>query len=140
MDSPQTATINFDAQVSPDLREEQSAAYVEPPEAMHSVIAAALVDPALAAQFQQLVDEWKAGTAGLSSPRSIAGHPAYSQIIALGEPILPLIFRDLRDNGGWWYPALRTLTGVNPVPESARGHPELNDAAWLRWGRKNGYA
>ena len=140
MDSQQTATIN-DVQVSPDLREERKESYMEQPgAAWYGVIEAASVDPALAQRFQQLVWEWKSGTAGHSSPRAITGHPAYSQIIALGEPVLPLIFRDLRDNGGWWYPALRTLTGANPVPESARGHPELNTAAWLRWGRENGYA
>ena len=137
MDSPQTAAINFDAPVSEELR----TACVEPSlPAVSGAIAAALVDPELTAQFQRLVFEWKSATAGLSSPRAITEHPAYAQIIALGEPILPLIFRDLQDNGGWWYPALRTLTGANPVPADAQGQPELNDAAWLRWGQANGYA
>ena len=90
-------------------------------------------------EFLQLVAVWKSETAGLSSPRAIADHTAYQQIIAMGEPVLPLIFRDLQDNGGWWYPALRTLTGANPVPEYAKGKPLLNDAAWLRWGREYGY-
>ena len=39
--------------------------------------------------------EWKDATAGLSPPRAIAGHAAYHQIMALGPPALPLIFRDL---------------------------------------------
>ena len=137
MDSPQTATIKFDAQVSGETR----TAGIEPSlPAVYGVIEAALVDPALTTRFQRLVFEWKSATAGLSSPRAIMEHPAYPQIIALGEPILPLIFRDLQDNGGWWYPALRTLTGANPVPADAQGRPELNDAAWLRWGQANGYA
>lgn len=139
MDSPQTATIKFDAQVS--LEPRAAAAGIEPPlPAVYGAIEAALVDPALTARFQQLAFEWKSATAGLSSPRAIMEHPAYPQIIAMGEPVLPLIFQDLQDNGGWWYPALRTLTGANPVPESAKGKPELNAAAWLRWGRENGYA
>lgn len=98
------------------------------------------IDTLLNGQFLRLAAEWKSATAGLASPRAIAEHPAYRQIIALGQPALPLIFRDLQDNGGWWYPALRTLTGANPVPEYARGKPPLNDEAWLRWGRENGYA
>ena len=135
MDRPQTAAIKFDTPVS------GSPAGIEPPlPAVYGAIEAALVDPELTARFLQLVSEWKSATAGLSSPRAVTEHPAYPQIIAMGEPVLPLIFRDLQDNGGWWYPALRTLTGANPVPESASGQPELNAAAWLRWGRENGYA
>ena len=97
------------------------------------------VGQSLQERFLRLADEWKSGTAGLSSPRAIAGHPAYQKIIAMGEPALPLIFRDLKSNGGWWYPALRTLTGANPVPEQAKGEPPLNDAAWLHWGQEHGY-
>ena len=37
-------------------------------------------------QFAELVASWRAETAGLSSPRAIAGHPAYQRIIELGEP------------------------------------------------------
>ncbi len=94
----------------------------------------------LRGQFSKLVTEWRAETAGLSSPRAIAGHHAYQQIIAMGKPVIPFILQDMKDNGGWWYPALRTLTGANPVPESAKGSPPLNDEAWLQWGRDNGYA
>lgn len=92
-------------------------------------------------RFRQLTAEWQSETSDLSSPQAIAGHPAYLAIIALGRPALPLIFRELKNNsGGWWYPALRALTGANPVPESARGDRALNDAAWLRWAQENGYA
>ena len=90
-------------------------------------------------RFSELVSEWRRGTGGLSSPRAIVSHPAYQQIIQMGEPALPLIFRELRDNGGWWYPALRTLTGKNPIPEEAKGRPPLNREAWLAWGQRNGY-
>ena len=90
-------------------------------------------------QFVELVEEWQKGTGGLSSPRAIAGHPAYQQIIDMGAPAIPMILRELKEHGGWWYPALRTLTGENPVPEEAKGQPPLNKEAWLKWGRRNGY-
>ena len=96
-------------------------------------------DLTLNERFLRLVAEWRSEIAGLSSPQALAKHPAYQEIIAMGEPALPLILRDLRDNGGWWYPALRTLTGENPVSECAKGNVSLNDEAWLRWGRENGY-
>ena len=97
------------------------------------------VAPSLNERFLRLADEWKSETARLSSPRAIAEHPAYQEIIAMGKPVLPLVFRDLKSNGGWWYPALRTLTGANPVPERAEGKPPRNDDAWLHWGQENGY-
>lgn len=136
MDRPQTATINFDDPVSGEPRTTCDEPSMP---AAYGATEAALVDPALTARFLQLVSEWNDATAGLSSPRAIAGHDAYQQIIALGPQVLPLLFRDLKENGGWWYPALRALTGVNPVPESARGNLPLNDAAWLKWGQDNGY-
>ena len=90
-------------------------------------------------QFVELVEEWQRGTGGLSSPKAIAGHPAYQQIIEMGASAVPMIFQELEANGGWWYPALRALTGENPVPEEAKGRPPLNREAWLEWGRSNGY-
>ena len=90
-------------------------------------------------RFAELVEEWRRGTGGLSSPRAIASHPAYQEIIRIGKTALPLIFQELQENGGWWYPALRTLTGQNPVPEGAKGRPSLSREAWLEWGRRNGY-
>ena len=90
-------------------------------------------------RFAELVAEWRRGTGGLSSPRAIASHPAYQQIVQMGEMALPMIFQELLENGGWWYPALRALTGQNPVPEEAKGRPPLNREAWLDWGRRNGY-
>ena len=90
-------------------------------------------------RFTELVADWRRGTGGLSSPRAIVSHPAYQQIIEMGNSAIPMIFQELQENGGWWYPALRALTGVNPIPEAAKGKPPLNREAWLEWGRRNGY-
>ena len=89
--------------------------------------------------FAELVKEWRSETGGLSSPKAITGHPAYQQIIKMGKSALPVIFRELQENGGWWYPALRALTGENPVPAEAKGRPPLSRKAWLEWGQRNGY-
>ena len=90
--------------------------------------------------FLKLLSEWRKETAFHSSPRVITGHSAYQEIIDIGKSVLPLIFEDMQENGGWWYPALRAITGDNPVPKDARGNRTLNDEAWLRWGRDHGYA
>ncbi len=109
------------------------------PEKNLSMSSRTLDERKLKDSFLELVSEWRQGTGGLSSPRAITIHPAYQQIIKMGEEILPLIFEELQKNDGWWYPALRILTGENPVPKEAKGRPQLNKEAWLEWGRKNGY-
>ena len=96
------------------------------------------MDAPLDEKFRRLTMEWKEATAGLSSPRAVADHPAYRQIINLGAPALPLVLRDLMENGGWWHQALRALTGVNPVPDRDKDNLTLIEAAWIRWGRANG--
>ena len=117
--------------------------FKEPPKGNQDVLVSTIgtngTPTELQQQFAELVAAWRTGTAGLSSPRAIAGHSAYERIIDLGEPVIPLILQDMTENGGWWYPALRALTGENPVPESAKGNPPLNDEAWLQWGLDNGY-
>jgi len=66
-------------------------------------------------------------------------HPAYQRIIATGERIIPLILEELREHGGEWYWALRTITGESPVPPEASGRRRLIKEAWLDWGRERGY-
>ena len=90
-------------------------------------------------EFRRLVSQWREETAGHSSPARIASSPAYLRIISFGRPVLPLILKELEANGGHWYPALRAITGENPVHESARGKTRLMNEAWLDWGRGHKY-
>ena len=90
-------------------------------------------------KFNKLVSCWKYETAGLSSPRAISQHPCYLEIIEMDKEVLPLIFYDLENNGGWWFPALRVITGVNPVSDDARGNIALNTEQWLKWANDNQY-
>ena len=90
----------------------------------------------LAKKFARLVRQWREETAGFSSPTMIASNRAYLSMIALGRPSIPLMLKELRDNGGFWYPALRAVTDDNPVPASARGKTRLMKKAWLQWGRQ----
>jgi hypothetical protein len=46
-------------------------------------------------QFHGLDAEWDADTAVLSNANKTMGHPAMRAIIALGEPVVPLILRKL---------------------------------------------
>ena len=53
------------------------------------------------------------------------------------EVVLPLIFAELRDNGGHWYWALQTLTEEN-IGTRDDTLATVKEK-WLEWGRTHGY-
>ena len=69
----------------------------------------------------------------------MAMHPAYQEIIGMGELAVPLILAELERDPDHWFWALKAITGADPVPEHCRGHLEEMAQAWLRWGRMQGY-
>src|SRR5437667_3416720 len=89
-------------------------------------------------KFRKLADTWKRETVYLSNVAKKAMHPAYQGIIGLGEPAVPLILEDLKQDPADWFWALAAITGDNPVPESSAGRVEEMAEAWLRWGRERG--
>jgi hypothetical protein len=87
----------------------------------------------------RLLARWREQTAYLSSSTEITGHPAYEELIALGPPALPFLFRDLEQTGdGHLSKALGAITGAEPVPADARGNVRRVADAWLTWARENG--
>ena len=90
-------------------------------------------------RFLKLVKKWQDETAGYAMANRILAHPAYQEIIEMGEAVLPLILEDLRDGGGHWYRALREITGENPVPAEDRGWSKKMRRAWVEWGVTRGY-
>jgi len=90
-------------------------------------------------RFQKLASQWKKETAHQSSLAVKADHQAYQEILSLGKAVVPLILADLKDSRAMWFPALRELTGANPVPEESRGVLQEMVDAWLQWGRGQGY-
>jgi hypothetical protein len=91
------------------------------------------------ASFQQLADAWKAETAPLSSVRQKRQHPAYRQIIEMGEPAVPLILADLKRKPSHLFWALAEITHSSPV--RLAGAKDLLDVvnSWIEWGRSQGY-
>jgi len=88
-------------------------------------------------EFQKRLKEWKKDTIFVSSLSEMFMHPAYQRIMAMGKPALPLILRDLQQNSGHWFHALRYIAGE----DIAAGTHTVADAraAWLEWGYKNGH-
>ncbi len=87
----------------------------------------------------RLLARWRAETAHYSSSNRMTAHPAYQEIIALGRPALPALFRDLEQTGdGHLARALTANTGEQPVPEADQGQVRKVAEAWLRWAREKG--
>ena len=95
-------------------------------------------------RFRRLEAAWNADTCYLSDPSRIIGHPAFQEIIRMGEAVVPLMLCGLEKEPKLWVWALPLITGQNPAPPDISG-PFLKmnirkmTEAWLRWGRENGY-
>lgn len=101
--------------------------------------AVVVTDAAVEQEFRQLTAKWREEMAGYALANRVLAHPAYRQIIEMGEAVLPLILEDLREGGGHWYRALREITGENPVPEEHRARRPQMRAAWVEWGKARGH-
>ena len=89
--------------------------------------------------FQVLADWWHEATDSMSSPSKKVNHSAYQRIIDLGHSATPLILRDLRDRGGYWFYALERIEGWSPLPKDRpTGFGDVRDA-WVNWGINQGY-
>jgi hypothetical protein len=90
-------------------------------------------------RFADLVARWKRERGPYSSSARLAEHPAYQQIIGMGPEVIPLLLRELEREPDHWFRALHALTAADPVPAESRGKVREMAAAWLRWGRAQGY-
>ena len=80
----------------------------------------------------------RAETQWLSSTTEMALHPAYQGIIGMGAEALPLILTELQARSGYWYWALKAISGEDPVPPEDRGAVPRMKEAWLKWGLAKG--
>ena len=90
-------------------------------------------------KFRGLVKRWKKETAHLSSAARMASHPAYQEIIGMGQKVVPLLLAELKRKPDFWFAALRAITGENPVPPESAGKIKEMARAWIVWGRSKGY-
>jgi hypothetical protein len=66
-------------------------------------------------------------------------HPAYQEIIGMGERVVPLLLAELRREPDDWFWALHAITGANPVPAARGGSLPAMAEAWIQWGVEKGY-
>jgi hypothetical protein len=97
-------------------------------------------DAEFAARFARLAQEWEDDTKYYSRIDKIVEHPAYQQIIAMGERVVPLLIASLEmPNPAHWFIALHRITGANPVSREDAGRTVKMAAAWIAWGHEKGY-
>jgi hypothetical protein len=90
-------------------------------------------------RFRRLEAAWNAETAYLSDPMAIIEHPAFQEIIRMGQAVVPLMLRDLAERPRLWVWALPQITGANPVPPADGGKIAKMTEAWLHWAEDHGY-
>jgi hypothetical protein len=88
-------------------------------------------------RFRRLEATWLDQVGFSSSPTELCSHPAFQEIISMGEAVVPLMLRDLEERPGLWVWALPRITGADPVPASDRGNIARMSKAWLRWGKEH---
>lgn len=90
-------------------------------------------------KFRRLSSVWRAETAYVSSTSELVGHPAFREIVGMGEAVIPFLLRELENRTGHWHRALREITGTDPLCPADRGKVDKAAEAWLRWGKEKGY-
>ncbi len=90
-------------------------------------------------RFEELAQEWQSDIEFLSDINEIALHSAHQRIIGMGPKIIPLILDKIEKKPSYWFWALKSITGEDPVPPKDRGNIIKMTQHWLEWGRKNGY-
>ena len=99
-----------------------------------------VVEPSdLEETFLQLVQQWRQETGMMSLIAKMVMHPAYQRIIGMGQPVVPLILRELEREPDHWFWALQSITGANPVKLEQRGRLMQMAEAWVQWGKDRGY-
>ena len=91
-------------------------------------------------RFNKLAKAWKSETELVSKVSKRVMHPAYQKIIGMGQLAIPLILKDLSENGpDDWFWALTAITDENPITAEMTGNMTAMTEAWLQWGRNAGY-
>lgn len=87
-------------------------------------------------RFQMLSTQWRNETAHYSVSLKRAMHPAYQQIIGMGEKALPHILKCLRDDPGRdWFWALKAITGEDAAANETAIESAIQ--AWIRWAEQH---
>ena len=97
------------------------------------------VERTIRVRFSRLASEWKRTRNKYASGVDMFMHPAYQQIIGMGERVLPLIFEELSRELDHWFWALKAITQADPVPIEEVGNLAAMRNRWIAWATEHGY-
>ena len=89
--------------------------------------------------FESLVEKLHRDTDMSSNNRDVLSHTAYHDILRMPkDDVLPLIFKDWQDRGGYWHLALNTIVG-QPFQITRDDSMATLKEKWMNWARDEGY-
>lgn len=89
-------------------------------------------------RFRRLDAVWRKETAYQSSSTKIKNHPAFREVIGLGDAVIPLLLRDLQASPSLWVWALPEIVGADPTSPQDAGNIVKMTETWLRWAKERG--
>jgi hypothetical protein len=85
-------------------------------------------------RFDALNAEWFTETTFQPSVARICLHPAFLDIVSMGETAVPFIVESLRQRPSFLIEALRRIVGSSPETSvGANGEVQDAAAAWIHW-------
>ena len=92
-------------------------------------------------EFDQLADAWTQETSHLSNPRQRQLHPAYQQIVAMGDAVIPHLLQRMYHSREPWFMMLEDIVGSAPEPMASPHHGTIREKIrdWRYWGWWHGY-
>jgi hypothetical protein len=87
-------------------------------------------------RFRILTENWRKERGIASSVTKMVMCPSYQRIIGMGGRVVPLILREMENEGDdpdHWFWALEMITGADPVPVEAYGDTVQMAQAWRSW-------
>jgi hypothetical protein len=92
--------------------------------------------PSEETKFHALATAWRWHNRG----KSVLDYDdfSYLQIIGMGPPVVPYLLKAVEDGEGFWYFALKCITGREAETPDMHGDPEAIRQAWIEWGKKYG--